>query len=454
MKKLIKGIFRFFGKIILVIDKILITPLMKLFMKITDAFKNITKGLEKYLTSKKALLIISLLIAFLAFYTLDKNSSIMMNNYAERIYGEPVTAIYNEEAYVIEGIPKSADVVLIGSKSNIFLAKQYPTKGISVDLRELGVGTHRVQLKYSQSFEFVDYKIDPSYVTVVIHDKVSGKREVAYEILHRESLDSKLDITDVTLSKTEVAVKGDEDTLSKVGYVKALVDLNNLVSPKAGQVTLKNCNLVAYDDTGKVVDVEIIPETVEAELTLTSSSKTVPIKVIPKDDGKPALGYAIESLTPSSSTIEIFGNEDSLAKIDSIPVYVDVNGVSENKSYTVNITKPAGVRDISVKTITVNLVVTKESQKEIADVRIVHENLDPNLTVITNSESDVKTIVLVKGSEESLKNLDSSKVVATIDLANYTTPGEYEVDVKASGEDVKLTYEPKTTKVKVIIRKK
>ena len=314
MKKLIKAICRFIGKIILFFDKILITPLMKLFMKITDFFKNNTKGLEKYLTSKRALLVISLLIAFLAFYTLDKNSSIMMNNYAERIYGEPVNAIYNEEAYVIEGIPKTADVVLIGSKSNIFLAKQYPTKGISVDLRELSVGTHRVPLKYSQSFSFVDYKIDPSYVTVVIHNKISGKREVTYEILHRESLDSKLDISAVSLSKTEVTVKGNEDTLNKVGYVKALVDLNNLVSPKAGEMTLKNCNLVAYDDNGNVVDVEIIPETVDADLTLTSSSKTVPIKVMPKDGGKLALGYAISSLTPSwfANFIEPYNNSSKL----------------------------------------------------------------------------------------------------------------------------------------------
>ena len=454
MKKLIKSICRFIGKIILFFDKILITPLMKLFMKIADFFKNSTRGIEKYLTSKRALLVISLLIAFLAFYTLDKNSSIMMNNYAERIYGEPVTAIYNEEAYVIEGIPKTADVVLIGSKSNIFLAKQYPTKGISVDLRELSVGTHRVQLKYSQSFGFVDYKIDPSYVTVVIHNKISGKREVNYEILHREALDSKLDISDVTLSKTEVTIKGNEDTINKVGYVKALVDLSNLVSPKAGQMTLKNCKLVAYDDNGNVVDVEIIPDAIDAELTLTSSSKAVPIKVIPKDNGKLALGYAISSLTPSANSIEIYGNEDNIAKVDYVPVYVDITGVSENKSYTVNIEKPAGVRELSIKTITINLVVTKESQQEVADVRIIHQNLDPSLSVITTSENDVKTAVIVKGSEEALKQLDSTKIVATIDLSNYTSPGEYEVDVKASGEDVTLTYEPKTTKVKVKINKK
>lgn len=454
MKKLIKAICRFIGKIILFFDKILITPLMKLFMKISDFFKHNVKGLEKYLTTKKALLVISLLIAFLAFYTLDKNSSIMMNNYAERIYGEQVTAIYNEEAYVIDGIPKTADVVLIGNKSNIFLAKQYPTKGISVDLRELSVGTHRVPLKYSQSFGFVDYKIDPSYVTVVIYNKISGKREVNYEILHRESLDSKLDISDVTLSKTEVTVKGNEDTLNKVGYVKALVDLNNLVNPKAGDVSIKNCKLVAYDDNGNVVDVEIIPETVQADLKLISSSKSVPIKVIPKDNGKLALGYAINSLTPSANSIVIYGNEESIAKVEYIPVYIDINGVSENKSYTVNIDKPAGVRELSLKTITVSLTVTKENQKEVPNVRIAHNNLDPSLTVITTSERDVKTTVIVKGSADSLKTLDESKVTAAIDLANYTSPGEYEVDVKASGEDLKLSYEPKTTKVKVIIRKK
>lgn len=454
MKKLIRKLCKFIGKIILFFDKILITPIMKLVLKITDFFKNNTKSFENFITTKKALLVISLLIAFLAFYKLDKDSSIMMNNYAERLYGEPVTAIYNEEAYVVEGIPKSADVVLIGNKSNIYLAKQYPTKGISLDLRELSVGTHRVELKYSQSFGFVDYTIDPSYVTVVIYDKVSASREVDYELLHRESLDSKLDITDVTLSKTEVTIKGNEKTLSKVGYIKALIDLSNLVNPKAGKTTLKNCSLIAYDDSGKVVDVEILPTTVDVELTLSSSSKTVPIKVMPEDGNKLALGYAIASLTPSSNSIEIFGSEENLAKVDYVPVYVDVNGLSGNKTYTVNINKPNGVRDLSIKTITVNLVVTKETQVEISDVPIVHQNLDANLKVITLSKDDVKTSVIVKGSEEALKNIDSSKITAVIDLANYTSVGEYEVDVKVTGEDAKLIYESKTTKVKVVISKK
>ncbi len=454
MKKLIKKILRFIGKIIQFFDKILITPLMKLILRIRDLFKDSGKSIENFLTSKKALLVISLIIAFIAFYKLDNNSNIMMNNYAERLNNEPVTAIYNDESYVVEGIPKTADVVLIGNKSNIYLAKQYPTKEITVDLRELSVGTHKVELKYSRSFGFVDYTIDPSFVTVVIYDKISSTREATYEILHRESLDSKLDITNVTLNKTEVTIKGNEKTLEKVGYVKALIDLSNLVNPKAGTMTLKNCNLVAYDNEGKTVEVEILPETVEATLELSSSSKTVPIKVMPNEGDKVALGYAIKSLTPSSNSIEIYGSTEALEKVEYVPVYVDTNGVSENKTYTVNIKKPNGVRDISIKTITVNLVVTKESQKEVANIPIIHENLASDLSVMTMNENDVKTSVIVKGSEEALKELDENKITASIDLSKYTSPGEYEVDVKVTGEDVRLKYDAKTTKVKVIIRKK
>ena len=208
-----KTIINFFRKIFMFFDKILITPIMKLVLKIKNIFTGNGKSFEKMITSKKALLIISLLIAFLAFYVFDRNSSLMINNHAERLYAIPVKAVYNEEAYVVEGLPETADVILFGNSSYITLAKQYPNPTISVDLRELSVGTHKVALNYEKYFDFVEYKIDPTYVTIVIRDKVSSTRELGYEILHREALNGKLDITNVVLGKTEVTIKSDEDTL-------------------------------------------------------------------------------------------------------------------------------------------------------------------------------------------------------------------------------------------------
>ena len=60
MKKIIKKICRFIGKMILFIDKILITPIMKVVIKVIDFFKTHGKNVEKVLTTKSALLIISL----------------------------------------------------------------------------------------------------------------------------------------------------------------------------------------------------------------------------------------------------------------------------------------------------------------------------------------------------------------------------------------------------------
>ena len=200
MKKITRKSLNFVGGIFRFFDRILITPIMKVVLKIKNALTGNGKSFEKIITSKKALLIISLLIAFIAFYVFDKNSSSMLNNHAERLYGIPVKAVYNEEAYVIEGLPETADVILFGNSSYITLAKQYPNPTISVDLRELSVGTHKVALNYEKYFDFVEYKIDPTYVTVVIRDKVSSTRELGYEILHREALNGKLDITNVSLN--------------------------------------------------------------------------------------------------------------------------------------------------------------------------------------------------------------------------------------------------------------
>lgn len=452
MKKIIKKICRFIGKIIKFFDRIIITPIMKIVIKVTDVLKGNSKSLEKILISRQSLLIISLLIACIAFYVVDQNTSFIVDNQAEILNSQPVTAIYNQEAYVVEGLPETVDVILVGKKSHIYLAKQQPDQKITVDLRELSTGTHKVALKYRQNIGSVEYNIDPSTITVVIYDKVSATREVTYEILHRDKLDSKLDIASVNLSKTEVTIKGAEKHIDSVAYVKALIDVENVVNPEAGTTNVNGVKLVAYNSDGEIVNVEILPETVDATLKLVSSSKEVPIKVVP--EGSLALGYAIDSLTASTKTVTIYGSEENLANITYLPVYVDVDNVSANKDFTVNVTKPTGVREVSLKTVTVKLTVDKEVQKEIeiSDIQII--NLDSKLKAQAGSEKDSKITAIVKGTKKSLDALDESMVSAVIDLSDYTKTGEYEVEVKVIGEDLKINYTSKTKKIKIRIYQK
>lgn len=452
MKKIIKKICRFIGKIILFFDKILITPIMKIVIRVTDIFKSNSKGLEKILITKQALLIISLVISCVAFYIVDKNTNFIIDNQAEILNSQSVNAIYNQEAYVVEGLPETVDVILVGKKSHIYLAKQQPDQKITVDLRELTPGTHRVALKYNQSVGSVEYKIDPSKITVVIHDKVSASRELTYEILNRDKLDSKLDIASVNLSKTEVTIKGSEKQINSVAYVKALIDVENVVDPVAGTTNVNGVKLVSYNSSGEIVDVEILPETVDATLKLVSSSKEVPIKVIP--EGNLALGYAIESLTASTKTVTIYGSEESLANVSYVPVYVDIDEVSADKDFTVNVTKPAGVREVSLKTLTVKLTVGSEVQKEIeiSDIQII--NLDSKLKAQADSVSDSKITAIVKGTDNNLKELDETTIKAVVDLDGYTKTGKYDVEVKVIGDDLRINYSSKTKKIGIRIYEK
>ena len=75
------------------------------------------------------------------------------------------------------------------------------------------------------------------------------------------------------------------------------------------------------------------------------------------------------------------------------------------------------------------------------------------MKVTALSANDNVVTVTVKGNKAILDEIDASSIIANVDLSKYTTPGEYEVDVTVTGEDLRVTYESKTKKIKVRIYK-
>jgi len=451
MKKIIKSILKFFQIIGSFFDKWLITPITRLILKLMDLLKDNSKSIDRIASKKSTLIVVSLVLAFGVFVIIDRQSSVMIDKYAEILYDQPVNAIYNEELYVVEGLPNTVDITLVGQRRHIFLAKQSPSKGVSVDLTGLKPGNHKVSLKYSQRLRSLDYKLDPSQVTVTIYEKVSETRSLTVDVLHRDSLDSKLYIDNIELDRTNIIIKGAEYKLKKVATVKALVDVNNISNPKAGDLTLKDVPLVAYDTDGKVVDVEVVPKTVDAKITITSPSKDIPIEIVPK--GNLAFGKSIKSMDTSISKVTVYGEQEAVDKIDKLTVDIDVKDLDSNKDFNVTLKKPKGITELSDKTITIKVVIDNSITKEFDNISITTENLDSKYKVQALSEDDIKVTVVVKGSEDIVKNVDATSIKAYIDLKKYGV-GEYEVPVKVTGDDLKLTYTAKTKKVKVRISEK
>lgn len=451
MKKIGKFFVRLFSKIILFFDKFIISPITRIILKVMEISKSWAKNLDRLSGKKSTLLVVSLILAFIVFVYIDNESNLMIDQYAEILYDQPVSAVYNEELYVVDGLPKTVDITLIGQRRHIFLAKQSPSKGVSVDLTGLKPGNHKVTLKYNQRLKSLDYKLDPSQVNVTIYEKVSENRTLGYDILHQDKLDSKLYISNVEIDRNDVIIKGAQYKLDKVASVKALLDVNNIPNPKAGNITVNDIPLVAYDNDGKIVDVEIVPKTVSANITITSPSKEVPVRIVPK--GNLAFGKSIKSITPSISTITVYGEQAAVDELQQLDVEIDVKGLDRDKEFNVTLNKPKGISELDHKNMTVKVVVDNSSSKEFENISITTRNLDSLYKVQAESEDDRQVTVVVKGSEDALNEIKESDITAYVDLKNYGE-GTHEVEVKVTGNDLKLSYSSKTKKVKVIISKK
>ncbi len=451
MKKINRLFGKLFRRIGLFFDKVLITPITRIVLKVMEISKGSAKAIDRLAGKKSTLLVISLLLAFATFWFIDNESNVMIDQYAEILYDQPVTAVYNEESYVVEGLPSSVDITLIGQRRHIFLAKQSPSKGVTVDLTGLKPGTHKVTLKYNQRLKSLDYKLDPTTVNVTIYEKESENRSLTYDILNLDKLDSKLYISDVELDRSEVIIKGAKYKLDQVTMVRALLDVNNIPNPKAGEINVKDIPLVAYDSDGKIIDVEIVPKTVAANVKITSPSKEIPIRIVPVGDL--AFGKSIKSINPSISKITVYGEQAAIDEIQQLDVEIDVNGLEKNKDYSVTLKKPKGITELSSKTMTVEVVVDNATTKEFKDIAVSYRNLADGLIVQASSENDRKVTVVVSGSEEALANIKETDITAYVDLKNYKV-GTHEVEVKVTGSDLKLGYSSKTKKVKIVITQK
>lgn len=446
MSKLFKAIGHF-------IDKKIVLPIAKFFARISKKFKGNGRNFEKMLTMKPGMIIVSLLIALGVFFIADSKTTSLIETSAEVLYDQPISATYNEEAYVVEGLPKTVDITLIGRKSDVYLAKQLPTNDITIDLTGLNPGVHKVNLKYKKALSSVEYKLDPSVATIVIYEKQSKEKEVNYEVINKDKIDSKLMVEDVSLSTDKVFVKGKEATINEVASVKALVDLKNLVDPGVGEQELKDVKLVAYDNKGKKVNVEIVPSKVTATVKIASPQKEVPIRVIPKNYKNIVFGKSISSITPNISKVTIYGNSSKLEKISYIPVYVDVSDLKEDKQFALTIKKPTGVRAMSASNVTVSVSLGDEATKEFDNIYLEYENLGDGLVVQAASQDSTKVTVSVKGVQKVLSDMDPTTIKAYVDLKGLKA-GQHEVPVLVTGSDLRAKYSSKTTKVTLRITEK
>ena len=115
------------------------------------------------------------------------------------------------------------------------------------------------------------------------------------------------------------------------------------------------------------------------------------------------------------------------------------------------IVKPAGVNSLSVNNITIKITIANSSNRDVEKVPVNARNVGDGLAV--NITPSAFITVAVSGVEDVINKLEASDITAYVDC-NGLKEGEYDLDVKVEGGDLKASYTPKTLKVKVTISAK
>jgi YbbR domain-containing protein len=425
MNKLFKIITGFFIGIYKIIDKLIVTPISKLVYNASKTLNKNNGKIEKFLNKPNALLYLSLILAVIVFFLINSKVVTLVETEAEVISNQPIKVEYNKEAYVIEDLPDSVDITLIGRKSDLYLAKQLGENEVVLDLTDYKPSDepYKVKLTYNQTINTLTYKLDPTYVYVTIKKKVSALKTITYDVTNQDKLNEinpQLSVSSVELDKSEVVVKGSQDTLDKIATVKALVDLNNSKFTQKGSYNLENLPIVAYDADGNILkNVEIVPSTVSGTVTFTSFSKEVPVKVL--TTGTMVAGKAISNITingKSDYNVTIYGEQSLIDSITSVPVTIDVTdqGNNGNKTYNVTIAKPSGVRYMPTTSAVIVASFGEAKQKTIDGIKVETRNVPSNMSVNAKTDEDKTVSVQVIGVQSVIDAISADNITAYIDL--------------------------------------
>lgn len=446
MNKIFNLIASFFKGIYNIIDKYIVTPISKIIYNIDKKVNKSGGKIEKILNRPNMLLYMSLALAIIVFLLIDSKVITLVETEAEIITNQPVNVEYNSEAYVIEDLPETVDITLIGRKSDLYLAKQLGENEVVLDLTDYTPRDepYKVKLTYNQTINSLSYKLDPTYVYVTIKKKVSTLKTISYDLINQDKLNElnpELSVSNVELDKNEVVVKGSQDTLNKIATVKALIDLNNKNFKTKGTYNLENVPIVAYDETGNILkNVEIVPSKVNATVTFTSYSKEVPIEV--QTTGNLVSGKAISSITINGKSeyyVTIYGEQSEIDSIDSLPVTIDVTDQGNNgsKTYPSNILKPSGVKYMSSSSVNIVASFGEAKQKTIDGLTITVENTPANLKATATSQATISVQVI--GVQSVIDSITASDIKAYIDLTGYTV-GNHTVPVQVKGNNPMAQY--------------
>ena len=391
-------------------------------------YNYINQLLDRILSNKMNILILSLAMAGMLFYTISGDQILTSPTSGTKINEVEVKIENLSEDFEVFGVPSEITVGLIGPSLDIYKTNFSKNYEVFIDLASIEEeGEYSVDLQYRNFSDTLDVMLLPSTISVNVAKKQEEMLELGYMFINEDELDSKYSVSVDSMDLDTVQVYASEPTLAKIDKVVACIDVS-----KKSEAFEQTATIKAYDINGKVLDVDISPESVNVKCSVASYSKSVPI--IANYVGNVDLGYGISQCVLNQNTVTIYGLEENIDEIEAIYADINVDGLKENTLVSnVSLRKERGINKLSIEHIEADLVIEKLITKTIENLPITVLNNTHKYKVSFAGEGQ-KAKLNVIGTESKINALTATNVQASIDIDGLGV-GTHKVKVTLACDD-------------------
>lgn len=403
--------------------------------------KKITNGLQRFLASKKAMTVLSFVLAVIVWFVI---ANTIENQITRDIVGiqidlsEQIDTLANLGLKISEVQNVTAAVKVTGARS---LVGGLGAKDILVTASLTGVssaGTYDLRLNAVKKDSGQDYQIldvSPSTIRVSIDRQGTKTFEPAAKVADISVPQNYL-MEQYYVTPGELTITASNENLAKIDHVEVEIDAGTEPLTKT---TIFDGRVVLYDSQGQVIpqDNYIISTEHITVTVVVLKQKTLALTVaythVPAGLDTDSIQYI-----QSSSSILVAGPEDEIDSINEIFLgYIDMRTLTPGSTFNYDVVLPDGFLNIkNVNSVILRFSMDDYGQTELktSNINLLNKPANYDVEVLTESISNITVV----GPAERVQTISSEDLIAELDLSNYElSEGQYNlgVDIVLPGDE-------------------
>ena len=406
--------------------------------------------MDKFMESRWFMRIVGLLLAFILYLSVNfddiqktaNNNTGTSQNAIETIQDVPLEVFYDSENLEVSGLPDTVNVTVEGPKAVVQQAKTVKDFQVYVDLNDIEIGEHQVEIQTQNISDKLTVKLDPQFANISVQEKVT--EEFTVEPQFNESiLSNGYEAEGLAVDPKTVKVTGSKDEVEQIAYVIATLDVDEEINENV----TREARVQVLDREYNKLNVLVEPEVVDVTVSVVNPSKSVPVTI--KQKGSLPEGTTLESISVEPKEATIFGRQDVLDTVEEMLAEVDLSKIKKDSTITVPLALKDGLNKVAPEEVKVKVDVNTTEEKSLSGIEIKPEGLaDEYEYTITTPENGVVDVAL-KGQNGEVSKVKKEDFSLALDLSGLE-PGEHEVEIQADGPDnVEWTLSQKTVKVEI-----